>query len=254
MSIGETVRRSGKALARVGVGAAMRLADLPLARLVPGYWPRWRDVPLRPVARSGQPDIPVNVAFVGSHATLFAAFADAGWTEADPITLGTGLRLAIAALLHRRYPAAPVSRLYLAGRPHNAAVEREGDTIAVRDHVRLWQVGERAGGVRGSLWLGNASRDSQVKVLRRQGIPVGTTHRIDPDLDAARTRVVAGRRAAGVVSAVQMRPGIGPTPAGHDASGDHFYTDGRVALITLREPRPARQAGPRKEFVSRPTR
>jgi len=236
MSTGQTVRQSGKALARAAIGAALRLADLPPARFIPARWAGWRGLPPRPVARSGTPDIPINVAFIGSPAALHAAFSRAGWTEADPITVGSCLRLAIAALLHLRYPAAPVSRLYLRGRLHDAAVEREGDTIAVRDHVRLWQTGRHRGGGRGDLWLGNVSRDSRVKVLRRQGIPIGTTHRIDPDLDAARARVVTHLRAAGVVAAVRMKPGDGPTVAGRDASGDRFYTDGRVALITLREP------------------
>jgi len=76
--------------------------------------------------------------------------------------------------------------------------------------------------VRSDLWLGNASRDSRVKVLRRHGIPAGTTHRIDPELDAARACVVTGLRATGVVTAVRMKPGIGPAPDGRDASMEYM--------------------------------
>lgn len=241
MSSGQIVRHSVRALARAAIGVATLVIDPPLARLIPGHQPGWRALPLRPVARSGEPDIPINVAFVGSRAALLATFAGAGWVEADPITVGTGLRLAIAALLHLRYRAAPVSLLCLRGWPHDVAVECEGDTIAVRDHVRLWHAGQRWSRAQSALWLGNASRDSRVKLLQRHHVPIGTTHHVDPDLDAARARVVAGLRAAGQVAAVRMKPGIGPTPMGRDASGDPFYTDGRVALIILREPLPARQ-------------
>ncbi len=212
----------------------LALSVLLLRRRV-GRWRRWPALPFRPVTRSGVPDVPINVALIGSARAVGAAVAGSGWVVADPLTPFSTLRLALAALLRRRYPTAPVSPLYLGGRLPDLAIEREGASIAVRDHARVWQTG-RPWGRRGQeLWLASVSHDSRVEVLRRHGVPVGPTHQVSPDVDAARGRLVAALRATGQVRRIRWRWGIGPRLAGHDASGDRLLTDGRVALVQLRD-------------------
>jgi hypothetical protein len=83
------------------------------------------------------------------------------------------------------------------------------------------------------LWIGDASRDVGIEVLRRHHVPIGTTHHIDPNLDAERALIVRALRAEGVVVALVMEPGIGPTANGKNGGGDRFYTDGKVALVVL---------------------
>jgi hypothetical protein len=175
----------------------------------------------------------VNIALEGSRATILAAFAAIGWVPADPLSLRDDARLATDAVLHRSYPTAPVSRLYLFGRQEDFAVEHELGSVARRDHARFWDTKRRDPTTHLELWIGDASRDSGIEVLRRHGIPVGTTHHIDPDLDAERTRIVQALRATGRVLAVVMEPGMGATTAGRNGGGDRFFTDGRVAVIVL---------------------
>jgi len=71
-------------------------------------------------------------------------------------------------------------------------------------------------------------------VLRTsKGIPKGTTHRIDGNLDQERTTIVNLLRQAGLVTAVVMEPGMGRTTNAENGGGDRFYTDGRVAVVVL---------------------
>jgi len=69
-------------------------------------------------------------------------------------------------------------------------------------------------------------------VLRtKKGLPKGTTHRIDGDLNAERTLIVDLPRKAGLVTAVLMERGMGQTTAVVNGGGDHFSTDGAVAVV-----------------------
>ena len=71
-------------------------------------------------------------------------------------------------------------------------------------------------------------------MLRKHGLPVGTTHHIDPDLDTERGRIVQLIRATGMVSTVIMEPGMGATRNAKNGGGDPFSTDGKVSLIVLK--------------------
>jgi hypothetical protein len=62
----------------------------------------------------------------------------------------------------------------------------------------------------------------------------GTTHRIDGDLDAARTLIVDFLRKAGLVTAVVLEPGMGRTTTAVNGGGDRFATDGLVAVVALK--------------------
>jgi len=71
-------------------------------------------------------------------------------------------------------------------------------------------------------------------VLRdKKGLPKGTI-KIDGDLDAERTLIVDLLRQAGLVTAVVMEPGMGPTTTAVNDGGDRFSTDGMVAVVVLK--------------------
>jgi hypothetical protein len=198
--------------------------------------PPWAGLPVRPRTGAGTPGDPINVGVEGSRAAILAAFLKAGWVPADPLSLCNDARLALDFVLHRSYPRAPVSHLYLFGRPEDLAVEQELGTVARRDHARLWDTRRRDPRTHLELWIGDAARDTGVEVALAHGVPIGTTHHISPFVDAERGRIVAALRRAGVVAAVVMEPGIGPTLLGHNGTGDPFVTDGRVAVIVLTQP------------------
>ncbi|HVA92983.1 MAG TPA: LssY C-terminal domain-containing protein [Chloroflexota bacterium] len=196
--------------------------------------PPWSDLPTRTLTSGGVAGDPVNVAVEGSQVQILADFHAMGWLKADPLSLKDDARLAVDAVFHRLYPTAPVSNLFLFHRPEDFAVEHELGSVAQRDHARFWDTGRKDPGTGLELWIGDASQDVGIEILRRHHIPIGTTHRINPNVDAERARVVSGLQGADKVVTVIMEPGMGATTNGRNGGGDHFSTDGKVALIVLR--------------------
>jgi hypothetical protein len=151
-----------------------------LLAIVPWYWD---GLPFRTVTWSGVPGDPINLALEGTRDEVLAAFARIGTVPADPLSLRDDLRLAEDAVRHGQYPAAPVSRLFLFDRVEDFAVETEPGSVASRLHARFWTSGWRDAATGRALWLGAVSLDTGIGLLRRDHIPVGTTHHIYPDLD-----------------------------------------------------------------------
>jgi hypothetical protein len=87
-------------------------------------------------------------------------------------------------------------------------------------HARFWDSGRRDTATNRAVWLGAVSLDVGIEVLRHGYVPVGTTHHIDPDLDAARDLLLLSLLEAGQVRAAARRTGIGPTPDGRNGGGD----------------------------------
>src|SRR4051794_2282109 len=69
--------------------------------------------------KDGLPGDPLNVALVGARRQLLAAFCAAGWVPADPITLRSSVGISVSVLFNVPYPQAPLSNLYLWGRPQD---------------------------------------------------------------------------------------------------------------------------------------
>jgi len=208
-----------------------RLLFLSLS-LVPR--PPWSGLPTRTLTSGGVQGDPVNVALEGTQVQILTAFHAMGWVRADPLSVKDDARLAADALFHRLYPTAPVSNLYLFHRPEDFAVERELGSVSRRDHARFWDTGRKDPGTGLELWIGDASQDIGIEILRRHHVPVGTTHRINPDVDAERANIVSGLRSTGMVMTVLTEPGMGAATNAINGGGDHFHTDGKVALIILR--------------------
>jgi hypothetical protein len=172
----------------------------------------------------------------GTREELLAAFAAIGARPADPLSLRHDLHLAEAALHHGKYLSAPVSRLYLFGRVEDLAVETELGSVSSRMHARLWETGRQDQATGRAVWLGAASLDIGIELLRLDHIPMGTTHRIDPDVDAVRDLLMVILSEAGLVAAVTRCPGIGPTTDGRNGGGDRFFTDGAVVVMVVTPP------------------
>ncbi|MFL5701622.1 MAG: LssY C-terminal domain-containing protein [Ktedonobacteraceae bacterium] len=197
--------------------------------------PPWDGLPMRTVTRKGVPGDPINLAFEGSQEALLAAFNTMGLLVADSLSLRSDLRIARAAVMHASYAAAPVSNLFLFDRPEDLAIEYELGSVARRHHARFWETGRRDEATQLDLWLGAVSTDIGIEVLHRHHLPAGTTHRIDPDLDAARDLLMIVLIEAGVVDAVVKRLGIGATSDGRNGGGDPFFTDGDVIIMVLKQ-------------------
>ena len=199
--------------------------------------PLWTGLPVRTYANLKKKVLgdPVNIAFEGTQRSIVAAFAQIGWVRADPLSVRDDVRLAEATIKHGSYPTAPVSNLYLFDRREDFAVEHELRPVYSRDHARFWDTTRRDAKTGLDLFIGDASRDIAIKVLRTaRGLPKGTIHRIDGHLDQERTTIVTLLRKAGLVTAVVMEPGMGRTTNAENGGGDRFYTDGQVAVVVLK--------------------
>jgi hypothetical protein len=190
---------------------------------------------MRTVTRKGVPGDPINIAFEGSQEILLTAFNTMGLLVADSLSLRSDLRIAQAAVRHASYSAAPVSNLFLFGRAQDITIEYALGSVAQRHHARFWQTGRQDEATHLDLWLGGVSTDIGIEVLHRHHLPAGTTHRIGPDLDAARDLLMTVLVEAGTVDAVVKRPGIGATSDGRNGGGDPFFTDGDVVIMVLKQ-------------------
>ncbi len=198
----------------------------PFLRTVADKAPRRTHCP-----RFDRPSDPTNVLFVGSQTELVGVFAEAGWARARPLGLRTWTRGLLALASRRRYQAAAVSRLDLDGRPPDLVFEKQNDTLARRHHVRVWRWGQDAAGQ--PVWVGAASHDVAIVFDKRDR---AFTHRIEPQIDAERTRIVNELRLTGRVtgSLLVERPDV-PRRC-ENATGDPIETDGRMAVVVLQPP------------------
>jgi hypothetical protein len=195
--------------------------------------PALRNAPQHTMNVHGRQGDPVNIAFVGSDEELHRAMAVAGWFPADPITLKTSLRIAADVLERKPYPDAPVSNLYLWGRVQDLAFEQPvGNSPKQRHHVRFWRSAE-VDDNREPLWLGAATYDVRVEISRTTG---GITHRIAPDVDSERDKLIRDTGLAGDLALWYWVNGFHQELEGRNGAGDPYRTDGRLAVgvITVR--------------------
>ena len=168
----------------------------------------------------------VNVAFVGSEEELHRVLGSAGWYAADPITLRTSLRIAADVVLHKPYPHAPVSDLYLWDRKEDAAFEQPvGESPKQRHHVRFWRSREVDTASR-PLWLGAATFDERVELSRTAGI----THKIAPDIDTERNKLVHDVIRSGHLDGYYWVDRFHEAAEGRNGGGDRYVTDRRLVI------------------------
>jgi hypothetical protein len=216
---------AGVAPTTVARGQAAPPAPAPTAT-IEGH-PALPSAPRHTTTARGRQGDAVNVAFIGTEEELHRALAAAGWYAADPVTLQTSLRIAADVVLRKPYPHAPVSDLYLWGRIQDAAFEQPvGDSPKQRHHVRFWRSDEvdRQGE---PLWLGAATFDERVEISRTTG---GITHRIGPDIDRERNKLVGDTARAGLLDGYYWVDRFHRDREGRNGGGDPYRTDGRLAV------------------------
>ncbi len=233
-------RRRRWASRSLGVVAGLVAAYLLTAYLIlPLFWreherghhPALDTAPKVTTNAQGIPGDPINVALVGSRLELVGAMHAAGWQPADPITLRTSLEIAESVIFDRPDPDAPVSSLYLFGRPQDLAFERDvGSSADRRHHVRWWKSDQPDEQGR-PLWLGDATFDANSGLSHLTG---QITHHIAPDIDAERDALIAGLAEAGQLEGQYDWQGVGPTRDGRNAEGDRYETDGFMLVGVLK--------------------
>ncbi|HEX7376328.1 MAG TPA: LssY C-terminal domain-containing protein [Pirellulales bacterium] len=218
--------RTGDAtVAALALYMLIAYAVLPLAWRHFEHHPAMADAPKTAYTTDGIPGDALNVALIGSHDEVVAAMLAAGWFPADRTTLSSSLRIATSVVFKREYDTAPVSNLYVWGRPQDLAFEQSVDENArQRHHVRFWKSSEL--GVSGRpLWIGAATFDQSVGFSHLTG---KITHHIDADIDAERDHVMATLAKAGQLTEMFQVTGVGATLDGRNGGGDRYFTDGEL--------------------------
>lgn len=179
---------------------------------------------------------PLNLVVVGGLDDAFPALVRRGWRPTEMKWSGAIMKVVSSALSGERYLNAPVSELYLYGRPQDLALQKARDNIHQRNHLRLWLSPMRYHGK--SVWVGQISRDIGSRLTIHS--PTLTTHKIDPDVDEARTALAEDMAYSQGLAIVGYASGVGaasPATPRENLTTDPYYTDGdRLVLVFDRRP------------------
>lgn len=158
--------------------------------------------------------------------TLADAFARAGWAPADPLRVGTLVKMAGALILNAGYPAAPVAPSFWNRHVNDLSFEKPvpARTARERRQARWWKTDLQTADGR-AVYVGTAVLDA--------GLKWGVLYRIGPDIDAEQEGLLRDLLAAGVVASIG-RNGFVPPMTGRNSFGDPFFTDGKIATIYLK--------------------
>ncbi len=189
--------------------------------------------PIRVFTKEGQPSDLINLMFLGSRQQVEAAFQEAGWFEADSLSLGTAMKTMQATFRGSGYTQAPVSLLTVDGKPPDLVFQKSLDTFAKRHHLRIWkQTGTYQGR---EVWVGSATHDIAISTARK-----GTkwSHRIDPHIDREREWIETDLLYAGTATSYKLvnRPQV-PRKTGN-ATGDEILTDGQISVVQVGSTKP----------------
>jgi len=175
---------------------------------------------------------PLNLVIVGGVEDAFPALVRRGWHPTEETWSGSVLKMINSALSGERYRYAPISPLYLFGRPQDLALQKARDTIHQRNHLRLWLSPMRYQGK--PVWVGQISRDIGSRLTIHS--PYLTTHKIDPDVDEARTALVEDMAYSQNLAVIGMADGVGAAPRTAPRTNlttDPYYTDGLRAVLVF---------------------
>jgi len=166
----------------------------------------------------------LNVALTGTETQLKAIMLAAHWYPADALGLRSDARIAVDTVLERSYDQAPVSKLYLYGRPEDLAFEQPvGDDPRHRHHVRFWRSKHADQGR--PIWLGSATYDERVGLSHTTG---QITHHTASDIDAERGHVFDTLQHTDDLAEFYKVPHFHHQLQGRNGGGDAWHTDGAL--------------------------
>ncbi len=170
----------------------------------------------------------INFAFVGSRDELNHAFRQAGWRTAAHLSLESGTRTFLAVAAHHSYQRAPVSTLLVGGREPDLVFQKQNNTFAKRDHIRIWSSGKDWRGR--PIWIAAATHDIGIEFSTKART---FSHKVDSNVDDERSKVIFDLQFARQVDSVSylVRPAVPREST--NGTGDRIRTDGRLALVEL---------------------
>jgi len=202
-------------------------------------------VPSYTITGDGLPGDPVNLVLAGTLQQLHAAFATAGWSEADRLGLTSSWRMVRAFVFNLPYPTAPFSTLYLFGRGQDIGFQKAiDDSPRKRHHIRFWALDtvlaeatwgtakfwlntDRPQANAHVYWIGAGTKDTGFSLTQ---LTFQITHATDSDTNAERDFIIAELRKSRVIgdaNSYQARQVISVQRV------NHYTTDGEVTVASL---------------------
>ena len=175
---------------------------------------------------------PLNLVIIGTPEALWPAFLRMGWDPTAALTAGSAVKTGIFGVFGGAWRHAPISDLYVYGRPQDIALQKVRSNIHYRNHLRLWEAPVTYRGL--PVAIGQISRDIGSRLTSKS--PTLTTHRIDPDVDETRASLLQDFLWGQSLAVFGWAGGVGEIsidePRGN-LTGDPFFTDGRRAVMLL---------------------
>jgi LssY C-terminus len=179
---------------------------------------------------TGKKQEPISLIVVGTQDQLTRAFRQAGWTEAQKLSIASVSEVIRVSLRHQADPAGPVTPSFVAEQPNTLAFNLPvGTTFEQRHHVRIWKTPVQTTDGQ-PLWLATASFDKGFELGPTTFLP---THQIAPDIDNDRDYVATSLEQAGTVGKT-MTIQLVPPEFGYNLAGDVFFTYGKAIILWLR--------------------
>jgi hypothetical protein len=176
------------------------------------------------------PADPLNIVLIGPAEAVFPPLARRGWHVTQTLSAESIWQTITSSLFGHRYRYAPVSPLYVFGRPQDLALQKGRGDVNQRNHMRLWLAPVTVSGT--PVWVGQISRDIGVRLTRK----TITTHKIDPSVDETRWYLMQdlyfseGLERFGFVTGVGAAP---PERPRFNYTGDPYETDGLRAVLWM---------------------
>jgi hypothetical protein len=164
--------------------------------------------------------------FIGTQEQLQSAFKEAGWFTSTELSANSKMETGRAIIEDRGYSEAPMSVLFLDGKPPDMMFQKSTDTFDKRHHIRVWMQPQKFNGQ--TVWLGSSTHDTGITL---SPVSHNFTHGIDPNIDTERTKVVNDMVFTGHIRAIALldRPAV---PQGiSNATGDVLQTDRKLAVV-----------------------
>jgi LssY C-terminus len=210
-----------------------------------------KSVPSFTITGDGLPGDPVNLVLTGTLQQLRAAFATAGWSEADTLGPASSWHMVRAFVFKSPYPTAPFSTLYLFGRGQDLGFQKAiDDSPRKRHHIRFWALSaaraEETLGTAGFwlntdrppenaevYWVGAGTKDTGFSLTQ---LTFQVTHATASDTNAERDYIVAELKKYEVIGNVESYQ------SGQSLRKErvnHYITDGEITLASLVESTPS---------------
>lgn len=173
---------------------------------------------------------PLNLVIIGGIEDAFPSLVRRGWSPTEVTWKGSVMRIMKSAMSRERYPYAPISNLYLFGRPQDIALQKARDNIHQRNHLRLWRSPMLYHGK--PVWVGQVSRDIGSRLTIHS--PTFTTHKIDPDVDEAARALMEDLVYSQALRAIGLVKGVGAAPKSaprENLTTDPYYTAGMRSVL-----------------------